>query len=99
MGLQGSFQRSPIIIDDNTKMELMKMQRTPKSNIDEQIFTNPISVNIDETKWLTRGIEVLKLGKMSSQSEIEDFKNESDERYQIDKGYQLEKNVQISKEY
>ena len=42
-------------------------------------------------KGLTSGIEVLKLGKTSSHSDIEIFNKEPDERYQIDKGGQLEK--------
>ena len=33
----------------------------------------------------------MKLVKSSSHSDIENFKNESDERYQIDKGYELDK--------
>ena len=34
------------IKDDNTKMQFMNMQRTPKSNIYEQQLNNPISGNI-----------------------------------------------------
>ena len=51
----------------------MKIHRTPKQNIDEQLFNNPISENIDETKGLTSGIEVLKLGKTSSHINIENL--------------------------
>ena len=73
-GFTGSFsKKSSIIIDDNTKMKLMKMQRTPKSNIDEQLLNNPISENIDKTKGITSGIYVLKLGKTSSHSDIGNF--------------------------
>ena len=50
------FKKFPIIIDDNTKMQFMNMQRTPKANIDEQILNNPISENIGERKRLTGGI-------------------------------------------
>ena len=58
-GFTGSFfKNAPIIIDENTKMQLMKMQGTPKSNIDEQILNNPINENIYETKGLASGIEV-----------------------------------------
>ena len=38
-----------INIDANTK-KLIKMQRTPKLNMDEQKPNNPISENIDEKK-------------------------------------------------
>ena len=48
----------------------MKIQRTPKLIIDEQLFTNPLSENIDETKVLTSAINVLKPGKTSSYSDI-----------------------------
>ena len=51
----------------------MKMQRTPKSNIDEQLLNNPISENIDKTKGITSGIYVLKLGKTSSHSDTGNF--------------------------
>ena len=42
-------------------------------------------------KGLTSVIEVLKLGKMSSHSDIENLNKEYDERNQIDKGDQLYK--------
>ena len=67
------FQKYPIIIVDNIKMQFMKMHRTPKSNIDEQLLNNPISENIDKTKGITSGIYVLKLGKTSSHSDIGNF--------------------------
>ena len=51
----------------------MKMQRTPKTNIDEIVLNNPINKNIDKTKGLTSGIEVLKLGKTSSHINIENL--------------------------
>ena len=36
-GFIGSFfKKVPIIVDDNTGLQLMKMNRTPKSNIDKQ---------------------------------------------------------------
>ena len=54
-------------------MKLMKIQRTPKLNIDEQLLNNPISGNIYKTKILTSGIEVLKLRKTSSHSDIENL--------------------------
>ena len=41
--------------------------------MDEQKPNNPISENIDEKKGWTIGIEVLKLGKMSSHSDIENL--------------------------
>ena len=44
-------------------MKLMKMWRTLKGNIDEQILNNPINENIDETKIITSGMEVLKMRK------------------------------------
>ena len=44
------FKNTHIIIDDNTKMQLMKMQRTPKSNIDEKQLNNPINKNVDEKR-------------------------------------------------
>ena len=50
----------------------MKIQRTPKLNIDKQLLNYPISENIDEKK-LTSGIEVLKLVKTSSHSDIENL--------------------------
>ena len=31
-------------------MQLMKTQRTPEANIDEQLLSNPINENIDETQ-------------------------------------------------
>ena len=43
-------------------------------------------------KGLTGNIEVLKLVKMISHSDIKNIDKESDERYQIDKDDQLEKN-------
>ena len=67
------------------------MQRTPEANIYEQILNNPINENIDETKRLSSGIEVLKMIKMSSHIDIENLNKVSDERDQIDKGYQLDK--------
>ena len=57
------FKKSHIIVDDITKIQQMRMQRTPKSNIYEQLFNNSISEHIDETKGLTSGIAVLKLEK------------------------------------
>ena len=71
------------------------MKRTPKANIDEHIFNNPINENIDETKWWTSGIEVLKLRKTSSHIDIENLDQLSDRRAQIYKGDQLEKKVQM----
>ena len=47
------------IIDKNTKIQLITIQITPKENIDEHILKNPINENIDETKWLTSGIDVM----------------------------------------
>ena len=74
MGLQGHFSKqSPIIIDDNTKIQLMKMQRTPKSNIDEKLLNNTIGENIHGTKGITSGIEVSKLVKISFHSDIENL--------------------------
>ena len=50
-GCTGSFfKKLDIIIDDNTNIQLMKMQRTPKSNIDEQVLKNPISENTDKKR-------------------------------------------------
>ena len=37
-----------MIIDENTKIQLMKMQITTKSSTDEQQFKTPISENIDK---------------------------------------------------
>ena len=67
----------------------MKMHRTQKLNTYEQLFNNTISENIYETKGLTNGIEVLKLVKTSSHSDIENMNKLSDEIDQIDKGDQL----------
>ena len=53
----------------------MKMHRTQESNIDEQLFNNTISENIDETRVLPSGIEVLKLVKTISHGDIENLKN------------------------
>ena len=77
----------------------MKMHRTQESNIDEQLFNNTISENIDETKGLTSGKEVLKLVKISSHSDIENMNKLSDEIDQINKGDRLNilKKVQMSK--
>ena len=79
------FQKYPIIIVDNIKMQFMKMHRTPKSNIDEQLLNNPINENIDERKRFTIGIEVLKLGKINSHINIKKMNKSSDDMYQIDK--------------
>ena len=46
-GFTESFKKT-IIIDDNTKMRLIKMKRTPNLNIDEKQLNNPISENIDK---------------------------------------------------
>ena len=67
------FKKSPFIIDDNAKIKMMNMKITPKANIDEKKFNNPISKNSDKTKEFPGGIEVLKLGKMSSHIDIENF--------------------------
>ena len=77
------------------------MHRTPKSTIDEQLLKNPISENIDEAKGLTIGIEVMKLGKTVSHSDIENLNKESDEKDHIDKGDLLDKkNMKIyNKDY
>ena len=48
--IQQFFKKALIIIDENTRTQLMKMHRTQKLNIDEQLFNNTISENIDETK-------------------------------------------------
>ena len=58
-GFTGSFKKkSLIIVDHNTKMQLMNIQRTKKTIIDEQILNNIINENIVETKGLASGIEV-----------------------------------------
>ena len=69
----------------------MKMQRKPKSNIEEQVLNNPINENIYETKALTSGIELLKMRQTSSRIAIENLNKVSDEINQIDKGDQLDK--------
>ena len=69
----------------------MKMQRKPKSNIEEQVLNNPINENIYETKSLTSGIELLKMRQTSSRIAIENLNKVSDEINQIDKGDQLDK--------
>ena len=71
------------------------MKRTPKANIDERIFNNPINENIDEKKWLTSGIEVLKLKKTSSYIDIKNLDKLSHRRAQIYKGDHLLKKVQM----
>ena len=40
------FKNSPINIDDTTKIQLMNMQRTPESNIDEHLLNNSISEDV-----------------------------------------------------
>ena len=47
MGSQGHF-KIYIIIEKNNKMQFTKIQRTPKSNIDEKRLNSQISGNIDE---------------------------------------------------
>ena len=69
----------------------MKMQRTQKEDIYEQLFNNPINENIDGKKVSTCCIEVLKLVKTSSHIDIENLNKLSDEVYQIDKGDKLDK--------
>ena len=49
-------------------------------------------------KGLTSGIEVLKQGKISYHSDIENLNKDSDERDQINKGDQLDKKVSNSEE-
>ena len=97
-GFTGSFFYAPVIIYDSTKMQFMKMQRTPKENIDEQILNNPINENIDETKRLTSGIEILKLRKTGSHIYIENFNKVSYEKDHIDKVDRLDKKVANVKE-
>ena len=70
------------------------MQITAKQNMDGTQLNNPIGEHIDE-KGLTSGIEVLKLGKVSSHIDIKILNKESDERDQIDKGDQLEKKANV----
>ena len=48
--IQQFFKKALIIIDENTRTQLMKMHRTQKLNTYEQLFNNTISENIDETK-------------------------------------------------
>ena len=50
MVLQGFFKKNPIVIYENTKMQLMKMQRTTKYNIDEQQWKKSRTKNIDEKR-------------------------------------------------
>ena len=45
------FKKAPIIIDDNTKMKLLKMQKTPETNIDEKMLNNPINENTYEKRY------------------------------------------------
>ena len=48
-GFTGSFFKvSPIVINDSTKKKLMKMKRTPMSNIYKQQLNHPICDNIDK---------------------------------------------------
>ena len=44
------FKKGSFIIYENTKIQLITMQITPKANIDEQILNNPINENIDGKK-------------------------------------------------
>ena len=61
MGLQGHFQNNPITIDKDTKMQLMKMKKTPKLNIYEQQFNKPISeISIKRINWRYRSFEIGK---------------------------------------
>ena len=58
-------------------------------------MNNPISENIDITKGLTSGIEVLKMGKTSFHIDIENLNKVYYERDQINNGDKLGKKVQI----
>ena len=47
ISLQGQIKKAPIIIDNNTKIKLMKILKISKSSVDEQKLNNPISENIN----------------------------------------------------
>ena len=79
-------------------MKVMNMQRTSKSNNYEMFLNNLINEHIDETKRLTSGIEVLKLGKRSSHIGIDNLNEIYGERDQIDKGDKLDKKLANTEE-
>ena len=56
------FRKYPVIIDENTKIKVMKMKRTPKLNKDKQQLNNITSENIDE-KSINRWYRIFEMKK------------------------------------